>query len=604
MIVKQVIHTLVEQSATAYPTRIAVRSAVGEITYSALNDAANRLSWRLQEHRGWTAGSIAALCLPAGIPYVAAMLGVMKAGGVFVPIDLTLPLRRLRVLGDMVRPSMALTNACDSTVWAEAMAGVPSMIVDLSGVHHENPPVAISGDDPSYVVFTSGSSGQPKAILGTHKGLSHFIHWELKEFGLAESVRVSQLSPSTFDVSLRDMLVPLATGGTLSIPSPETLSRIDSLLEFLDMEEITLMHCVPSLFRALLHELERRPSPKAMLLQLRHILLAGEPLYASDVRRWRAMFGDRTELVNLYGPSETTLAKAFHRIREVPREEGRMIPVGNPLPNTALLILRDGELCDPGEIGEIHIKTPFMSKGYYGDPQRTAKVFIQNPLTPNIADLIYRTGDLGRYRPDGSVELLGRQDSQVKVHGVRIELAEIEGCLLEHPFVDQAAVVAHATEDHETCLAAYYTSARTLSDAELRNHLQLTLPPSMHPAFFIQMDQLPLNLHGKVVRRALPRPADLLYRRRPYVQPSNEIEEALAAIWDEVLQIRRVSAVHAFVELGGDSLKAIRVLPRIAERFGVEVKLPELFPHGTIRQLSSLVAERCSRTQPAATSGD
>jgi amino acid adenylation domain-containing protein len=499
---------------------------------------------------------------------------------------------------------VALTDARNSAAWQDAMAGIPSMIVDLAGVHLENPPVAISGDDPSYVVFTSGSTGEPKAILGTHKGLSHFIHWELKEFSLTESVLVSQLSPPTFDVSLRDMLVPLAAGGTLSIPSPETRSRIDALLEFLHVEEITLMHCVPSLFRMLLQELERRPSPKAMLLSLRQVLLAGEPLYASDVQRWRAMFADRTELVNLYGPSETTLAKAFHRIRDVPHEASRMIPVGNPLPNTALLILRDSELCDPGEIGEVHIKTPFMSKGYYGDPQRTAEVFIQNPLTPNTPDLIYRTGDLGRYRPDGSVELLGRKDSQVKVHGVRIELGEIEGCLLEHPSVDQAAVVAHTTTDHETYLAAYYTSERALSDAELRNHLSLTLPPSMHPAFFVQMDRLPLNLHGKVMRRALPLPAELLYQRRPYVQPCNEIEEALATIWDEVLQIRKVSAVHAFVELGGDSLKAIRVLPRIAERFGVEVKLPELFPRGTVRQLASVVAERSGRTHPAAAAAD
>jgi len=276
----------------------------------------------------------------------------------------------------------------------------------------------------------------------------------------------------------------------------------------------------------------------------------------------------------------------------VPDEPGRMIPVGHPLPNTALLIIKEGELCDRGEIGEVYIKTPFMSLGYYGDPELTAEAFVQNPLTPDIPDRIYRSGDLGRYRADRSTELLGRQDSQVKVRGIRIELGEIEQALLQHPSIEQAVVVAHASADHQSYLTAYFIAAHPLADAELREHLDHWLPATMHPAFFVQMQRFPLNLHGKVIRRALPRPADLLYQQHLYVAPANATEEALAELWDEVLELQKIGVTHSFVELGGDSLKAIRMLSRIFQRFGVEVKLQELFPRATVRELAGLVSER------------
>ena len=273
-----------------------------------------------------------------------------------------------------------------------------------------------------------------------------------------------------------------------------------------------------------------------------------------------------------------------------------MILVGQPLPNTALLVIKDGELCDPGEIGEVYIRTPFMSKGYYNDPQLTAAAFVQNPLVSDRVDRIYRSGDLGRYRPDRGVELLGRQDSQVKLRGIRIELAEIEQALMQHPSIAQAVVVAHTSTDQQVSLAAYFIAARALADAELRRHLQHWLPASMHPTFFVQMQSFPVNLHGKVLRRALPRPADLLYQRHPYVAPANETEESLAQLWSEVLGLEKVGVTHDFVELGGDSLKAIRLLSRIFQHFGVEVKLQELFPRATVRELAVLVGERREST--------
>jgi len=588
---KSVLHTAIEDVAARTPDRIAIRTPEGTISHAALDAAADRLAVHLRRDHGLQPGAIVALFLPPGIAYVTAVLGVAKAGGVFLPFDLGMPLRRRQACVARARPAVAITDAASIATWEAGGHEIPVLLIDSVAPDDVSKlPLCVTGDDPSYIMFTSGSTGEPKAILGTHKGLSHFVHWEVREFGLGPNDRIAQLAPPTFDVSLRDIFVPLLAGGTLCVAEAETRGNIRSLLDWLDAEAITLMHCVPSLFRALIEEIGIRPA--GMMRALRHVLLAGEPLYGRDVQRWRAVMGERVELVNLYGPSETTLAKAFHRIVDVPNEPARMIPVGLPLPNTALLIVRDRELCDKGEIGEVFIKTPFMSKGYLNDPQSTAQAFVQNPLTPDTPDLIYRTGDMGRYRADRSVELLGRRDAQVKVNGVRIELGDVEQALLRHPSIRQAVVADHAGADQQVFLCAYFIADTQLADETLREHMRQWLDVAMHPAFVVQMEAFPLNLHGKVNRRALPRPAELLYREKPCIEPDGAREIAVAAIWSDILGVPKIGVTHSFVELGGDSLKAIRALSRIAQQSGVEVKLQELFPRGTVREISAIIAAR------------
>jgi amino acid adenylation domain-containing protein len=589
---RAVIHSVFEQRAAEWPYHVAVVGEDIALSYRELNRRANGLAARLRGLYGVVPGSIVGLLLPPGPGLVLAMLGVAKAGGVFMPLDPDAPGNRLR--GQLAKADpVALIVDSGWQDKVAALAGERALCLDLPGMEQaDDPPLAVTGDDASYVVFTSGSTGAPKAILGNHKGLSHFIHWEVGELGLDQRSRVSQFAPPTFDVSLRDIFVPLLAGGTLCVPPAHAFADGARLLDWLELAGVTLIHCVPSLFRALLEQLADLPAPQARLPALRHILLAGEPLYGSDVMRWRALMGERVELLNLYGPSETTLAKAFHRIAELPADPGRMIPVGLPLPNSALLIIRDRELCDIGEIGEIHIRTPFMSKGYLNDPTLTSEMFIQNPLAPDRPDTVYRTGDLGRYRPDRSVELLGRRDGQVKVNGVRIELAEVEQALMQHPAIRLAVAVAHAGDDRQTYVTAYFTAETELSDDALRSHVAQWLPMAMHPAFFVQMESFPLNLHGKVNRRALPRPANLLYRRHAYVAPEPGDEAAMAAIWSEVLQLPKIGADHGFTELGGDSLKAIRLVARIFRTFGVEIGLPELFPSGTVRSVVAVIRGR------------
>ncbi len=614
MTTKSVIHSVFEEVAGRRAGSPAVSTAAGVITYGALNGAANRLAFNLTERHGVGRGAVVGLYLPAGINYVVGLLGVLKAGGVFRPLEPGTPALRQRMFLEKARPALVITDAEHAGSWSESeLDALLLRLEELRDGPETNPPLAVDGDDAGYIVFTSGSTGEPKAILGSQKGLSHFVHWEVNEFGLDDAARVSQLAPTTFDVSLRDIFAPLLAGGTLCIPPADARADSRLLLDWLDAEAVTLVHCVPSLFRGLLRELAERTRPDSLLESLRHVLLAGEPLYAVDVQRWRALMGERVELVNLYGPSETTLAKAFRRIREVPPEPGRMIPVGRPLPNTALLVIKDGQLCDPGErgeIGEVYIKTPFMSKGYYGDPELTAESFVQNPLNPNADDIIYRTGDQGRYLSDMSVELLGRLDNQVKVRGIRIELGEIERVLLRHPSIKQAVVVGlgHddrrlgglSPEDRQVYLAAYFIASEPLGDAALREHLRRWLPEAMHPAFFVQLESFPLNLHGKVNRRALPSPVALLYRNRPCEPPADETEEAVAELWGEVLELPQIGVTHSFVELGGDSLKATRLPGRIMMRFGVEVSLREILQDGTVRRLASIISERLRDERPTA----
>ena len=597
---KTVIHSEIEAVAARRADAIAIRAPEGEISYRRLNDAANGVACRLRDQHGIGVGTVVALFLPVGTIYVAALLGVAKAGGVFLPLDPATPLLRLRPRITRTGPAVAIVDAAHEPVWRALAPEIPALVVDrLPGMTVSPLPLAVTGEDASYIVFTSGSTGDPKAILGSQKGLSHFIHWEVQEFGVSPDDRVSQLAPPTFDVSLRDMLAPLLAGGVLCIPPVEARQNVALLLDWLTAERVSLMHCVPSMFRALTWEIAARPQPRLLLSALRHVLLAGEPLYVTDVQRWRGLIGERVALVNLYGPSETTLAKAFHRIDEkLPDQPGRMIPVGRPLPNTALLVVRDGELCDPGEIGEVFIKTPFMSKGYLGAPEGADGAFVQNLLVSDKPDRVYRTGDFGRYQPDRTVELLGRRDDQVKVNGVRIELAEVQNALLAHPAIREAVVTAHQGSDRQIFLAAYFIADTRLDDAILRSHLAGRLESAMHPTFFVQMDNFPLNLHGKVNRRALPRPVDLLYRDRPCVAATDEIETAVAAIWSEMLDLPRIGVTHSFVELGGDSLTAIRVLWRIARDLRAEVKLEELFPRSTVREVAALV--RAQQSNPGA----
>jgi len=330
------------------------------------------------------------------------------------------------------------------------------------------------------------------------------------------------------------------------------------------------------------------------LPNLEYVLIAGEILYGNDVINWRQAAGNRVELVNVYGPSETTLAKFFYRIKDENFEPSEIVPIGNPIPNTEALIISNHKLCSIGETGEIYIKTPFMSKGYYNDPKLTEASFLQNPLVKDHEDIVYRTGDQGKYRPDGAVQFVGRIDGQIKLYGNRIEIGEIEVVLRQHPQVREAAVTAKQDTFGNMRLVAYVVprqGERPKVDS-LRRFLGDKLPDYMIPAVFVTLDKLPLTHNEKIDRRALPEPD----RERPemeqaYIPPSNELETTLSKIWCQVLGLDLVGIHDNFFDLGGTSILAAKLIALVHQELAIELPIVKLFQYPNITLLAKHLSQ-------------
>ncbi len=403
---KRIIHSVFEETATRFPNRIAIREDQEQISYQALNESANRLA-HLLCYLGIKTSKIVGVMIPGSINLVTALLASFKSGGIYLPVDMKFSHKRITEIFQQSRPDVLVVNDADleelQAILDELKPGGKLFIVTLDAMHGThihlyreqrmekiakglpeyytgNPAVRVAPDDENYIFYTSGSTGMAKAFAGCHKSLSHFIHWELKEFGLDEHCRVSQLSQFTFDAALRDILLPLSCGGCLCIPRAETKNNTVRLIEWIDESAITLIHCVPSLFRLLSNEIAVNQMPLPVFPHLRYLLMAGEPLFVKDIRDWWERVGQHVEIVNLYGTSETTLAKTFHRITAIEEDPAQAIHAGKPIDNADILVMNDLVLCGTGETGEVFIRTPFMTKGYYNNPKLNEEAFINNPL--------------------------------------------------------------------------------------------------------------------------------------------------------------------------------------------------------------------------------
>jgi len=586
---------LFEVQVAERPGAVAVEQGGGEATYRTLAARAEALGGALRA-AGVGRGDPVALFLPNGIDYVASALGSWRALALFVPFDTEAPHRRVRLLAERVQPAAWVTTEAFRDRLAEALSGLPASLAvwQADGSIQGLPPGPAAADrpepaDPAYVMFTSGSTGEPKPILSSHEALRHFIDWEAAELAAGPGMRVGNLALTTFDVSLRDILLPLATGGTVCAPPAEARRDGAVLAAWLSASAVTVAHVVPSLFRLVLKALEEAPLP----LRLRHVLFAGEILRGADVERTRRTLGGGVAVRNLYGPSETTLAKCCLLV-EGAVDPARALPVGLPLPGVRVLVVKDGKLAAPGAIGELYIGPPFPPLGYFRDPALTEELFVPCPAAWGEAGTLYRTGDLGRTLVGGAIEVCGRLDGQVKVNGVRVELAEIERAALAVLEIDAAVAAAHKRADGELALACYYTLRRPLDLAALRARMALDLPQATMPHFLVPMDALPLGVNGKVDRRALPKPEELVGDRIAYVAPDGAMEERIAAIWAEVLGLRRVGVETSFFEIGGDSLRAIRVLTRVNAECGGALTIQAFLAAPTVRAMAA------SLGQPAA----
>jgi microcystin synthetase protein McyB len=446
-------------------------------------------------------------------------------------------------------------------------------------------------DDANYIIFTSGSTGEPKAILGSHGSLRHFINWEKIEFGINHNWRCLQIAQINFDPYLRETLVTLCSGGTLYIPDSIDREDLERLLLRLGEWQINLLHTVPSVMRLFLNIGRNLPNANQLLKNLQVLVLGGEPLFVKELCEWHEVFGNQTEFVNIYGASETTFIKHFHRIPKPNNISYARVPGGKTLPDAAFAVIDENRPCAIGEVGEIFVKSPYLTKGYYQDEILTNSVFVPNPLN-NGNDLVYRTGDLGRLLPDLTLEVIGRRsDNQIKLNGVRIELGEIEDAVAAIDGVQKALVIADKKEELVTVIA-YYQGNNTVNREQISQKLKQVLPTYMQPTFLIQLESFPLLPNGKIHRLALPKPEGNITQSISQPTGFNQQEALLALVWGELLEIEVSDNNQSFFELGGNSLKAMRLVSQIRNQFGVSLRLREIFTHNILKEQAILIQSR------------
>jgi len=577
-------HQLFESRAAQVPRARAVVTAEAELSYAQLDERAERVAASLRA-RGIGVGDVVGLCLPRTERMPLAVLGVLKAGAAYLPLEPDYPAERLRYL---VADSGAALVLADEPA-AAGLAGLDASVLTLRTalgtsleITPDDAPRDVrepEPDDLAYVIYTSGSTGTPKGVGVSHRSLADYAVSRARILGVDGRSRVAQLGSFSFDASVSDMFVALCAGAELHIVgSHERLGP--PLFERLRDAEITAALVLPSVLASL-------PSEPGALPLLRTLAVGAERLPVDLVRRWAP---GRT-LVNLYGPTEATVCATAAVLAA-----GDPVDIGRPLPNARVYVLDHRlEPAPVGVVGEIYIAGPGLARGYIGRPGQTAQAFVADPHGP-AGSRMYRTGDLGRYLPSGAIDLLGRSDDQVKVRGYRIEPGEIENALAAHPAVARASVMARA-DDGETRLVGYFVprpSAAVL-EHELRSWLARRLPAHLVPAAFVRLAEMPLTASGKVNRGALPAPA----RERPeqaysYVPPRTGLERRIAAVWARVLRIERIGTGDNFFDLGGDSVRLLAVHTRLATGADgaepLELDLVDLFRHPTVSTLASHLA--------------
>ncbi|MFN2236119.1 MAG: amino acid adenylation domain-containing protein, partial [Anaerolineales bacterium] len=576
--------------ANRTPAATAVEMGGKSWTYRELTESASELA-RLLLEQGLSKEDVVAVQGKRSFGLISSMIGVLMAGGVLLMLDPNLPLERQSIMLREAGTTFMVTTE-NRTVQVET--DIPWIQIDSqtgkprSGERQQQLELPeLKGDDPAYIFFTSGTTGVPKGILGDHKGMAHFLNWQREQFEITSEDRGSQLINTGFDAILRDTFLPLTSGATLVLPHEEEEIEPARLIQWLREKRISFLHTVPSLAQIWLREAERMSPEETLLDDLRWVFLSGEPLNEGLVNRWRVVFGKSGQLLNFYGPTETTMIKTCFLVPDEPF--AGVQPAGEPLPNTQTLVLANGRLCGIGELGEIVIRTPFRTRGYINAPEEQRR-FVRNPFREDEKDLLFFTGDAGRYRPDGSLEILGRMDDQIKIRGVRIEPAEIEAVLEQHPAVHKAAIVVHEGEQGKF-LAAYIVPVDEMDSGELRRFAIEKLLAVMVPSHFVELKEMPLSANGKVNRKALSAiELGEVELAEEYVAPRTATEEALVEIWKEVLRLDLVGIYDDFFALGGHSLLAMQAIGRMRKAFQTEISVSEFFDEPTVFGLASYLA--------------
>lgn len=579
--VAHTIQSKIHTSFLAYSDRVAIIDGSNCYTYYNLDKASNRVSQWLLTNK-LSGGKHIALCLQDRTELIIWILGILKSRSVFIPLDYHHPEGRIQQLLEISDTDVLITDRTGQqrlssinssvAVFAHEDIDVPEEDLSVSDIvsKHTEP----SGEDKIYIYFTSGSTGVPKAIVGKNSSLHHFVTWEVETFRLNENSRVSQFISPGFDAFLRDIFPVLSVGGTICIPDTQ-VSNSAQILNWIADTKISLIHCVPSFFKLLLtQELE-----EVSLSALRYILLSGEKINAADLQVWYDKVGDRVQLVNLYGATETTMIKTYYLIQPEDATK-KSIPIGKPIPGTQVFLL-DDHLRPVGKksVGEIYIRTKYGTYGYYNNEELTSERFIKNPYSTEATDVLYKTGDLGRFNLLDDLEFLGRVDRQVKVRGVRIEPDEIEQLLIQHQSIKDAIVKANLTSEGDAFLCAYIIIEKEIKDIDIKVYLTQHLPTYLIPTHFIFLTSYPLLSNGKVDFNSLPNPEQTDHRENvEYIAPRSEVEAELVKIVAQALgkEEKEVGINDNFFDLGANSISLVAILSKINSKFNINLSLVSL----------------------------
>ncbi|QIR40546.1 amino acid adenylation domain-containing protein [Tolypothrix sp. PCC 7910] len=578
------IHQLIEYQVKQYPNHIAIEFENEELTYSQLNNRANQLAHYLQEI-GVKSGTIVGICVNRSLDMIIGILGILKAGCAYVPIDPSYPQERVAWILENTQTPVLLTQELLVEKLPKHQARVICLDSAWELIKHQdqdNPTLQITPNDIAYIIYTSGSTGKPKGVQITHRNLVHSTCARINYYQEPIS-RFLLLSSFAFDSSVAGIFWTLCCGGTLVLPQEGLQREVTKLVELIHQYQISYLLSLPSLYSLILQQAKRE-----QLNSLHTIIVAGETCSNELVKRHQEYL-PQAHLYNEYGPTEGTVWSTVYHCQP---QELTKIPIGRPIHNTQIYILDSNLHPVPiGVSGEIYIGGEGLAVGYLNQPELTAEKFIRNPFSQEQTARLYKTGDLAQYLADGNIEFLGRIDQQVKIRGYRIELGEIEFVLNQHTKIKEAIVIAREDEPTNQHLVAYIVPKVTsLTNKDLRQLLQAKLPDYMIPSAFVILAEFPLSPNGKVDRKALPAPEEIKSDgSETFVAPRTPVEEILANIWTEVLAIKQVGIHDNFFELGGHSILATQIVSRIRETLQVELMLRSLFESPTVAGLAAQI---------------
>jgi amino acid adenylation domain-containing protein len=607
------VHELFHRHAEKNPHQIAVSDVHVEWNYRELDQMSDALADSLCG-KGIRPGDVVAIYAHRSAPLVVSLLGVLKAGAAFLILDPAYPSSRLIDYLTIAKPKGLLQleaavpvpeqlerflqqSSCECRMMI-GHSGSPNFDASLKEAFFNGVRPAAGPDDLAYISFTSGSSGKPKGVMGRHGSLTHFIPWMSEEFTLNAADRFSLLSALSHDPLHRDVFTPLMTGGRVCIAEPDALTTPGKAAEWMWKSGITVTNLTPAIGQIIL---EGGRGTSLLIESLRYAFFVGDILTRGDVAGFHRIAPNAT-FINLYGSTETQRAVSFLRVPASMYDETsaghrakEVLSLGKGMKDVQLLVMnRRNKLAGIGETGEIYMRSPHLAIGYMDDPQLTQDKFLKSWFTDNPDDRLYRTGDMGRYLPNGTVESLGRADQQIKIRGFRIELGEIEATLRQHAMVRHAAVIAPEDEPGSRRIFGYVVLQQKIPDwnRELQIYLRERLPVYMVPSALVALDVLPLMPNGKLDRKALPLPeVTAADGAISFVAARTELERELAEIMKKVLNVPDIGVHDSFFTLGGHSLLAIQFLAILQEKLNVKVTFQQFFQSSTVAELSIAVVQ-------------